>query len=459
MIIKDSLKGKKISVIGAGVSGKALADLASRLGADVFISEAKKLDGAAKAEFSRSGIEWEEGGNSDRLLDADEIVVSSGISPKAPILVRAAERGVKLIGELDFVSPYLNGVVIGVTGSNGKTTTTSMTGYFLEKLGCSVVTAGNIGNPVAKAAESDHDFIVLELSSFQLHWAKNFRCDVAIVTNLAPDHINWHGSYENYVAAKANIIRCLKDGGAAICQKRDEKALRVAEKKCRVFPLSWGAPEGSERGICMDKSENAAFLNGSGSDARFKLFDFSSVKLLGAHNLENTAMSAAALALVNVGRVPSDVISSYVPPAHRCAFAGKSGGITFVDDSKGTNVAATITAMSSLPGTKVIILGGQGKGEDYAPLAQAVKKYARAAVLLGSEKTKIAKALEDSGYKTFHVVDDDMSEAVEKAFSLAKDGDTVLLSPAVTSWDMYPNYNERGDDFCRIVKNLIGRKH
>ncbi|MEG2184337.1 MAG: UDP-N-acetylmuramoyl-L-alanine--D-glutamate ligase [Cloacibacillus sp.] len=446
------LTGKRISVIGAGVSGRALAELAASLGADVFVSDAKEIKEETKAAFAASGINWEEGGNTDRALCADQIVVSSGISPKIPVLAAAGKNNVPVTGELDFVNPYLSGIVIGVTGSNGKTTTTSMIGYLLEKLGYSVMTGGNIGNAVALAAGKDFDFIVLELSSFQLYWAKDFMCDLAVVTNLAPDHIDWHGSYENYIAAKAKLISCLAPGGAAIYQERDEEALDIKAGVER-FPLAWGESDPHKQGVYLDDGVHAAWINGGGCRMKQKLFLFDDVKLLGKHNLENAGMALAALALFNTPEVTGELLASYVPPKHRCAFAGKTGGVSFVDDSKGTNVAATIAAMTSLAGDKVIILGGQGKGEDYAPLAAAVKEYTHAAVLLGSEKQKMAEALAAAGVVNYRLVND-MEEAVKAAFDAAVPGDTVLLSPACTSWDMYPSYNARGDHFCAIVKEL-----
>lgn len=455
MIEEGKYRGKKVSVLGAGVSGRALAELSVRLGAQVFVSDAKALKQEAAEEFKKLGVAWEENGNTERLLDADEIVVSSGISPQNPMLVKAFEKGLKVTGELDFVHPYLDGTIVAVTGSNGKTTTTSMIGSFLEQCGFAVMTGGNIGNAVARASYRPYDFIVLELSSFQLHWAKSFRCDIAIVTNLAPDHIDWHGSYENYVAAKANVIKCLYEGGSAIYQLRDEELLKPqVEMK---FPLSWGEPDKFRRGLYLDDQEKAAFINVGGPTMVRRLFDFSQVRLLGTHNLENAAMAMAVLALFNVENVPQGMLGSYVPPKHRCAFAGKVKDVTFVDDSKGTNVAATVTAMSALPGPKVIILGGQGKGEEYDGLAAAALKYTKHAVLLGSEKEKIEAALKAAGYTSYKITNT-MEEAVNEAYKLAEPGDTVLLSPACTSWDMYANYNERGDHFCRLAQEIIERE-
>ena len=453
MCEESQIQGKRITVVGAGVSGRALAELAAKLGAKVFVSDAKELPEETKKLFESAGIDYECGGNTERALEADEVVVSSGISPKAPIVAEALKRGMRVTGELDFVNPYLSGIVIGVTGSNGKTTTTSMIGYFLEKLGYSVMTGGNIGNAVAHAAGRDYDFIVLELSSFQLYWAREFMCDLAIVTNLAPDHIDWHGSYENYVASKANLINCLAPGGAAIYQKRDEEALHIKDGVER-FPLSWHEDDPHAQGIYLDEQVGAAWINGGGCRMKHRLFLFGDVKLLGRHNLENAAMAAGALAIFNTPEITPELMGSYVPPKHRCAFAGKLRGVTFVDDSKGTNVAASITAMTSLPGTKVMILGGQGKGEEYAPLAEAVKQNARAAVILGTEKEKIASALAAAGFENYSLVKD-MDEAVRAAWKLAQEGDTVLLSPACTSWDMYPSYKARGEDFCRVAEEII----
>lgn len=450
MFKNDLLSGKKIAVLGAGISGRSLAHLAVKLGAEVFVSDSSSVRPEIADEFKKLGVSWESEGNTEKIFEADEIVISSGISLDAPVLAEAKKRAVRLTGELDFVFPYLSGRIIAVTGSNGKTTTVSMTGFLLEKSGYRCHTGGNIGNAAANAACKDFDFIVLELSSFQLARAESFKCDVAVVTNLAPDHIDWHGSYENYVDAKANVIRCLSSRGAAIYQKRDELALCV--RADRKFPLSWQEDEISDSGILIDENRGAAYLIDKGQEKH--LFKFHDLRLLGRHNLENCAMSVASLALsdVDVNGLP---IAEYKAPGHRCAFAGEADGVTFVDDSKGTNVAASVAAMSSLPGEKVVILGGKGKGEEYAPLAEAVKKYAVWAVLIGSEKEKIAAALDFAGYTSYSKADD-MVTAVKEAHDRAAPGQTVLLSPACTSWDMYPNFEARGDHFVSVVKEIIG---
>ena len=443
--MKKDLTGKKISIIGAGVSGCAVARLAARHGADVFVSDGKQIAEDKKELFETENIKWEENQNSEKLLECDEIVVSSGIPPYIPAVKAARDKGLKLTGELDFSYPYLKGRIIAVTGSNGKTTTCSMIAELLEKNGYRSTAAGNIGLGIAELADKEFDYIAMELSSFQLYWSKSFRCKTGIITNLAPDHLNWHGSYENYVASKANLFNCIVQGGSAICQKRDSELLKPSAETS-VYTLGWQ----NDCRIFMDRESSAAYLDSE------KLFDFSDVKLLGDHNLENAAMSMSALKLTDAV-TDKKLLASFKAPEHRCEYAGEVNGIVFVNDSKGTNVAASVTAMSSLPGTKIVILGGQGKGEDYTLLAETVQKYARKAVIIGSEREKIAEALNNAGYHEFKFAAQ-MKEAVETAYAMAEKGETVLLSPACTSWDMYPDFEARGRDFCAAAAEIISRE-
>lgn len=440
-MMSNNIDGKKITVIGAGVSGRAVAKLAYTKGAKVFVSDAQTINEEIKAEFKKSGIEWEENGNTKRALEADTIVVSSGIPSHSDIVKNARSNGIEPVGELDFSYPYLNGKIIAVTGSNGKTTTTSIIAELLEKSGYCATAAGNIGLGIAELADRRFDYIAMELSSFQLYWSHNFICSAGIITNLAPDHLNWHGSYENYIAAKAQLFSCIESTGAAICQNRDFRDLS-RNSTAKIYKLGW--EKGND--IYMDMSCKTAWLESE------KLFDFADTQLLGTHNMENVAMALASLKLCGV-KTDRKYLSDIKAPAHRCEFAGEINGITFVNDSKGTNVAASITAMTSLPNKKIVILGGQGKGENYAPLADTVKKYARAAILVGEEKEKIATALRDSDFTQFEFAES-IKDSVVKAYKIAKAGETVLLSPACTSWDMYKHFEERGEDFCNSVREL-----
>lgn len=444
-----------IAVIGAGISGYAIALFAKEKGTNVFISDSNDIRDEYKKKLASLKIDWEENGNSEKLLKYDKIIVSSGVSPNNKILQKAKLLGVPVIGEIDFVYPYLSGKIIAITGSNGKTTVASMFGFLLEKLGYKIAVCGNIGNPVSEVAKDKYDFIILELSSFQLYWTKKFNCDVGIVTNLAPDHIDWHGSYENYLAAKANIIECVVPDGLFICQRIDMKALKADDIEF-CLPFSYEKPNEAEKGVYLDSETKTAWLKISSEDAIEKLFDFKKIKLLGKHNLMNMAMVLAAINRYNI-KVSESLASLYIPPKHRCSYVGSVNSISFVNDSKGTNVAASITALKALEGPKIVILGGQGKGESYTNLAEVVRDYAKYALLIGSEKEKIARALSDLDFGSFDFASN-MNEAVEKAYLKASPGDTILLSPACASWDMYKDFKERGEEFCLLAKAVIKRE-
>ncbi|NLM70634.1 MAG: UDP-N-acetylmuramoyl-L-alanine--D-glutamate ligase [Synergistaceae bacterium] len=447
----------RISVIGAGVSGVGLALLANALGARVFVSEAKGMLESVIDQFKRHGVEWEERGHTPNLYEADLILVGSGISPRSQPVLEGLRRGVEVMGELDFVAPYLRGRMIGVTGSNGKSTVTALAGHLLTRAGFSVEVTGNIGRSIADSALKDSEFIVAELSSFQLHWNMRFACDLAVVTNIAPDHIDWHGSFEEYARAKARIIQTGKAGGYALVQESDRALLLEGDHSDRdVYAFSWseGAPP-SPRSISADEGSRRVLINGQGGDPE-TLFSFDDVPLMGRHNIENAAFAAAAVRLL-AGKESygSTLFSGFRGLPHRCEHVATVRGVRYVDDSKGTNVAASSTALSSLPGPKVVILGGQGKGEEYGQLAEAVKKEAVAAVVMGAEREKIVAALQEAGFEDFYRVAS-MEEAVATASRIAPSKGLVLLSPACTSWDMYPDYQARGDHFKSLVLEMKG---
>ena len=440
----------KLTVIGAGVSGQGLAMLARSLGENVLVSEQKTIPGEVKALFSQNNIAYEEGHSPKVFDDTTAILISSGIPPQSQILTEAQARGMKLIGELDYVLPHIRtNNLVCVTGSNGKSTVTSLIGHILTRAGLKAGTGGNLGTASAKFTQEDFDAVVLELSSFQLARAtRNLRAKVAVITNLAPDHIDWHGSYDAYVQAKNNVLTLRAPDGWGIIQDRDFDALKPSGK---IIVLSWTAkPQHSTTGhIFMKDDEAVLTLNGE----ERTLFKYSDTTLIGTHNLENVAMSLCAVHLLGVKGEPANLLEGFRPLPHRCEHAGTIDGVLYIDDSKGTNVAATITAMKSIPGRKVIILGGQGKGEDYAPLAEAVKSECDSAVLLGEEAGKIQEALERAGYTNIHRVAA-MDEAVKVSRELASPGMVVLLSPACTSWDMYKSYKARGEHFCKLVREL-----
>ena len=442
----------KVTVIGAGVSGQGLAMLAHNLGENVFVSEQKTISDEIKTLFTKNNIDFEEGHSQKVFDDTSEILISSGIPPQSKILLEAQEKGMKLTGELDYVLPHIKSKkLICVTGSNGKSTVTSLIGHILNKSGLKTGTGGNLGTASAKFTQENFDAVVLELSSFQLARAKNnLNSDVSIITNLAPDHIDWHGNYENYVEAKSRVISLRKNNGWGIIQERDFETIN--KPSGNIITLSWNQDNlyNSAGHIFMGSDKAILTLN----HENIILFNYSDTNLIGSHNLENTAMSLCAVYLLGINGNAKYLLDGFKPLPHRCEYAGEINGVKYIDDSKGTNVAASITAMTSINGRKIIILGGQGKGEDYLPLAESVKKECEAVILIGEEAQKIQDSLENVNFMNYHRAKN-MKEAVNICEELAEPGMIVLLSPACTSWDMYKSYKARGEDFCRIVQEKI----
>ncbi|MDR2523106.1 MAG: UDP-N-acetylmuramoyl-L-alanine--D-glutamate ligase [Synergistaceae bacterium] len=446
--------GKRLTVIGAGVSGMALAFLARGLGARVFISEEKaELPYDAAKRLEKIGVGWEAGGHSPRAFEADALLLSSGIPPFASCVREAERRGIPAVGELDFAVPHIQGRIVGVTGSNGKSTVTALIGHILKKAGLKVGVGGNIGEAASLFTGEKFDCVVLELSSFQLHWVHELKTAAAIVTNLAPDHIDWHGSYEAYTAAKAKLLSLQDERGWGVIQACDRQALSPSRPD-RLTVLSWDEASDDRAFGHVFMGKDRAVLRLGGKE--YSLFSYGDAALLGRHNLENTAMALAVARLLNVTLPPApDALEGFCSLPHRCELAGLAEGVTYIDDSKGTNVAASVTALTSIEGRKVVILGGKGKGEDYRPLAEAVLKEAEAAVVLGAEKERIEAALRNAGFTSIHRASG-MEEAVFTAQRLARPGMVVLLSPACTSWDMYENYKKRGEHFRALVRELEG---
>ncbi|GHV38303.1 UDP-N-acetylmuramoylalanine--D-glutamate ligase [Synergistales bacterium] len=454
-------KSKRFTVIGAGVSGTALALLARRLGYDVFVSEEREnLSPASLEKLKNASISFESGGHTARAFESEAIILSSGVSPNAACVLEAKRIGVPVIGEMDFAAPHLRAPVIGITGSNGKSTLTSLVGHILKKSGLKTGVGGNLGEAASLFTEEKFDCVVLELSSFQLYWANNLKVAVGAVTNLAPDHIDWHGSYEAYVAAKAKLFSLQDETGWKIIQDRDREALSLTTSMAisRTAALSWEDKLKSASGAHIYMGEKGAFLRREGMESL--LFMYDETTLLGRHNLENIAMALSAARLFETPTTGDvkETLADFRPLPHRCELAGVIDGVTYIDDSKGTNVAASVTAMTSIKGRKIVILGGKGKGEDYAPLADGVSLEADAAVLIGAEKNKIEAALREKGFTNIYKMADagtqEMEDAVLTAKKLAKPGMVVLLSPACTSWDMYESYKKRGEHFRDVIRKL-----
>jgi UDP-N-acetylmuramoylalanine--D-glutamate ligase len=445
---KAVLPVKQLTILGAGTSGASLASMARRLGADVFVSDSSDISASTLERFRKEGVTYEQGGHTGKVFSGETIVVGSGFPPNAPIIDRLKERGVTPVGELDFVLPLISSRVIGITGSNGKTTTTSLLAHLIRASGARCAAAGNIGNPIADFVGTDLDYIALETSSFQLYWTNSARIDGAAVTNIAPDHIDWHGSYENYTSAKARILSFVKNDGFCVVREADREILGTPGRK--NYLLSWNDTR-EKRTISLSSREKNALMDGE------ELFAFHETNLIGAHNMENTAMAMAVVKLLGFDTgAPRASLASYEAPPHRCRLVlTTSDGVRYIDDSKGTNIAASSAAMSSIEGPHIVILGGRGKGENYAGLLEPLRKFAKYALLIGEESGEIAAALERGNYRSFSRVRG-MEAAVKTACEIACPGDAVLLSPACTSWDEYKNYGERGEHFVSLVQKYAG---
>jgi UDP-N-acetylmuramoylalanine--D-glutamate ligase len=454
--------GSSITVVGAGKSGQALAFLGKELGFSVFVTEQSPLKPETQKLFSSRGISWEET-HSSRALEGDAIVLSSGIPPTSKVVKMAQENHGCLLGELDFVSPHIKGDILGITGSNGKSTTVALLAYLLQRvLGEDKVSAGgNIGIPLGEVALKEYACVVAELSSFQLYWAETPCLSGAAITNIVPDHLDWHGGYEAYVEAKRKIVRLLRtDVSNAPFVYRSQDASYIPEdlfsSHIKRFPFSWRSKKESPlqaQGIFASPEE--VFLRKEEGD--FFLFDpHRDLSLMGRHNVENAAFAVSlgllwqkALGSTSLRRELKD----FAALPHRCENRGTLHGVTFVNDSKGTNVAATVTALESLQGEIIVLLGGKGKGEDYEELARTVSQNAREAILFGAEAALLERELRGR-CQNLSVVHD-LEEAFRRALDLCRENDTILLSPACTSWDVYTSYAERGEHFRSLVQRTF----
>lgn len=430
------LAGRHVLVAGAGVSGTAAARVLRNLGAIVVVVDVQGGEGVV---------------TDDTFLPADtELVVTSpGWRPASPLLQSATARGVEIWGEVELgwrLRPATQDWLV-VTGTNGKTTTTGMLGRILVAAGLRAATAGNIGAPVVERvlAEPGYTVLAVELSSFQLHWSSSIRPFAAAVVNVASDHVDWHGSLDAYAEAKAKVWA---PGTVAVFDADDPGAVRLATGRPAVG-VTRGPPRPGMLGVRDGQLVDEAFGGGAIMASR-------DISVPGAHNVTN-ALCAAALARA-YGVSPAVIASGlrgYQPGAHRLTTVATIGGVRYVDDSKGTNPHATAAAISSYHHV-VWIAGGLGKGADFDELVTAVRSRLRAAVLIGRCAPDIAAALARHAGEIPVLLAADLDNAVREASRLACAGDTVLLSPAAASMDMFADYRQRGEVFTAAVRSLAG---
>ena len=439
----------RLVVLGAAESGVGAAVLAQQKGYDVFVTDMGTIKPRYKEMLDAHGIAWEEGGHTEaRVLNADEVVKSPGIPDTAPLVAKLAEQGTPILSEIEFAARYTDARMICITGSNGKTTTTSLIYHILQLAGEDVGLAGNIGHSLAlQVAEAPHGTYVIELSSFQLDNMYKFRADIAVLLNITPDHLDRYAfCMQNYVESKMRILQNQDEQSTFVYWQEDEyipKELPRHAEPCRRF------------GFTDEPKEGAA---GYAQDGQFVVqlpFHFemplAELSLPGKHNLRNCL--AAAVATLSAGVDPEVVrrgLSDFPGVEHRLEKAGTVGGLHFVNDSKATNVDACYCALESMQTPVVLILGGRDKGNDYAQIVPFVKQKCRALVFMGVDNSKLHAAFDALGLPIADT--HSMKECMEAAVKLAQAGDTVLLSPCCASFDLFKNMEDRGEQFKQWVR-------
>lgn len=448
--------GAKVSVLGLGVSGTAAARLAARREAEVYASDAfAGVEQSAAAEALRSeGIDAEAGRHDmDRILASDLVVVSPGISPFSEVRQEISAAGIRTIAEVELAYGALRSRVIGITGTNGKTTTTQLAADVLEASGTSAVAGGNIGRPLSWTAIEDEqpDWVVVELSSFQLADLESFRMDIGALLNLAPDHLDRYRDLQAYYADKQRLFSAGGPETSWVLNADDESVLDLAAGAPGAGTFAFSTEHEVERGawLATDGTLRARLESGTTEDWLAE----SEFPLIGRHNVAN------ALAAGLVARLAGCAAEAVGPGLrqgrglpHRLEEVGTYGDVLWVNDSKATNVAASRAAVLSFDRPIILLLGGRHKGESYSSIAEAAEDRLRAIVAFGEAAPRIVGELEDAAPRVS--VENGMEAAVRAAARHAEPGDVVLFSPACSSFDMYPNYEVRGEAFTRAVRTL-----
>ncbi len=452
-----NVAGMTISIVGAAKSGLAAARSLVESGARVFISDIQseeKLRQSLDREGLAGRVEYEAGGHTSRVLDADFIVLSPGVRTDIPVLVDAVARNIPVYSEIEVAYRLSRGRRLVVTGSNGKTTTTTLLSLFCRQQFPEVFLGGNIGIPMMEfaARTTDNSVQVLEVSSFQLETISAFCPDIAVITNFFENHLDRYPSYKAYIDAKKRIALNMK-ADQYLVLNADQQSMRemAGEVACRTAWFGWNCD--SLKPNVTISGEHLVYNDAAGRQSL--LFPVSSVKLIGRHNLENVMCAAivAILAGVEPGRLES-VVREFPGVEHRLEWVQEVGGVTFINDSKGTNCAASITALKACRPPMILIAGGRDKGTDLAEWVTAVRTLTRGAVLYGEARDRFRSALEGlAPLKTAS----SFEQAVDIAYEWAQPGDTVLLSPACSSYDLFPNFEVRGERFKELVKALKAR--
>ena len=450
-----NLKSKKILLIGLAKTGVSTIKYLDKLGAKIILNDIKdknELKNILNEISDLKNVEYILGYHPENIDDIDMVIVSPGVPLDLPFILKIKEKNIELIGEVELAYRLSNNpIFIGITGTNGKTTTTSLVGEIFKTAKFDTYTVGNIGNPVIDTVDitDENSVLVTELSSFQLESIDKFKPKVSAILNFTEDHMNRHHTMENYISAKSNIFKNQDEKDFCILNYDDEM-VRELEDKIKAKVIFFSRKKELKEGIYLDKDDNIVI----NIDKKITLLNKKELSLPGNHNLEN-AMAAIAISYVlNVDLdVIKNILKSFASVSHRQEFVRDINNITFINDSKGTNPDSTIKAIESYNRPIVLIAGGKDKGSKFDELLDIAKNKVRALVLMGETSHIIEKCAREKGFKHIYIVND-MKEAVKTSYDIAIKDDIVLLSPACASWDMYKSFEVRGDDFKNNVNNL-----
>ena len=442
----------RLVILGGGESGVGTAILGKKKGYEVFVSDFGKIKGNYKEVLIINGIAWEEEKHTeDLILNADVVMKSPGIPDKSPIVKRILEKGIPVISEIEFAAPFTDATIIGITGSNGKTTTTMLTHHLLKSAGLNVGLGGNIGKSFAwQIADNKYDSYVLELSSFQLDGIVNFKPHIAIITNISPDHLDRYDyKYENYIDAKFRITMNQTEDDYLIYDADDEAInewFKTHTTKAKLIPFS----------LTKIFSEGA-YIKNNKMEIKINQEEFTMdtehIALEGKHNMKNAMAATSVAKLMQIRKATiRESLSNFQGVEHRLEKVLKIQNVQYINDSKATNVNATFFALDSMNTPTVWIVGGVDKGNDYNELMSLVREKVKAIICLGVDNKKIIDAFGNVVDMMIEVTN--MNDAVKMAQRLSEKGDTVLLSPACASFDLFENYEDRGIQFKQAVKSL-----
>lgn len=443
---------KRIVILGAGESGAGSAILALKQGFDVFVSDNGKIKEKYREMLVSHNIDWEEERHTEeKILSADEVIKSPGIKENAPLVNLIREKGIPVISEIEFAGRYTVGKKICVTGSNGKTTVTNLLYHMLKKAGLKVAMTGNVGNSFAMAvAEGDFDYFVIELSSFQLDGMFDFRADIAILLNITPDHLDRYSyKLQNYVDSKLRVTQNQTKSEFLIYWADDpiiKTELAKKEYGMTLLPFS----DTSKENMTAYIENNELIID---YQHKTNLMTIHELALKGRHNTYNSMAAAIAGKVLNIRKdVIRESLADFQGVEHRLEPVIKVSGISFINDSKATNVNSTWYALECMETDVIWIVGGVDKGNDYSELFPVVKQKVKAVVCLGKDNRKLVESFKDKVPTIIETTS--MEEAVRSSYYLAKKGETVLLSPACASFDLFNNYEDRGRQFKAAVRNL-----